>query len=249
MKNRTIIGIICVILAVTVMFGVSPIVNKMASEKMQVVQVAKKIEQDQVITAEDITKVEIGSYGVKDGVIKDEKQIVGKFAASAIVPNINIYPVMLSDTADSANDIFKTLNGTQQAISVTIQSFANGLSGKLQNGDIISVISVSNNESTIPTELNYVKVITATTSKGTDSDQLTPKDDGTVDLPTSVTLLVNPTQAKLLALYEQTAKIHLSLVYRGSAENANKFLQAQNKVFTNGAKTNKEIINEVKIDE
>lgn len=140
MKNRTIIGIICVILAVTVMFGVSPIVNKMASGKMQVIQVTKKIEQGQVITAEDITKLEIGSYGVKDGVIKDEKQIVGKFSASAIVPNINIYPEMLSDTADSANDIFKTLNGTQQAISVTISSFANGLSGKLQNGDIISSI-------------------------------------------------------------------------------------------------------------
>src|SRR5665647_1191704 len=111
MKNRTIIGIICVILAVTVMFGVSPIVNKMASGKMQVIQVTKKIEQGQVITAEDITKLEIGSYGVKDGVIKDEKQIVGKFSASAIVPNINIYPEMLSDTADSANDIFRTLNG------------------------------------------------------------------------------------------------------------------------------------------
>lgn len=236
MKNRTIIGIICVILAVTVMFGVSPIVNKMASGKMQVVQVTKKIEQGQVITAEDITKVEIGSYGVKDGVIKDEKQIVGKFAVSAIVPNINIYPVMISDTADSANDIFKTLNGTQQAISVTISSFANGLSGKLQNGDIISVITVSNNESIIPAELTYVKVITSTTSKGTDSDQLTPKEDGTYDLPTTITLLVNPTQAKLLALYEQNAKIHITLVYRGSAENADKFIQSQNKVFANGVK-------------
>ena len=200
MKNRTIIGIICVILAITVMFGVSPIVNKMALGKMQVVQVAKKIEQGQVITAEDITKVEIGSYGVKDGVIKDEKQIVGKFAVSAIVPNINIYPVMLSDTADSANDIFMTLNGTQQAISVTISSFANGLSGKLQNGDIISVIAVSNNESTIPVELTYVKMITATTAKGTDADQQTPKEDGTADLPATVTLLANPIQAKLLAL-------------------------------------------------
>ena len=237
MKNRTIIGIICIILAATVIFGVSPIINKMASGKMQVVQVTKKIEQGQVITAEDIAKVEIGSYGVKDGVIKDEKQLVGKFAVSNIFPNINIYPVMLSDTADSANDIFKTLNGSQQAISVTISSFANGLSGKLQNGDIISVITVSNNESIIPAELTYVKVITSTTSKGTDSDQLTPKEDGTVDLPTTITLLVNSTQAKLLALYEQNAKIHITLVYRGSAENADKFLQPQNNMFANEVKS------------
>ena len=233
MKNRTIIGIICVILSITVMFGISPIVNRMASGKMQVVQVTKHIEQGQVITAKDITKVEIGSYGVKDGVIKDEKQIVGKFAASAIAPNINIYPEMLSNTADSAEDVFKTLNGSQQAISITISSFANGLSGKLQNGDIISVISVSNNESIIPAELTYVKVITATTAKGTDSDQLTSKDQSTTDLPATVTLLVNPTQAKLLALYEQNAKIHITLVYRGNSKNADKFLQTQNKVLAN----------------
>jgi pilus assembly protein CpaB len=238
MKNRTIIGIICVILAIAVVFGVSPIINKMASGKMQVIQVTKKIEQGQVITAEDITKVEIGNYGVKAGVIKDENQIVGKFAVSDIIPNINIYPNMLSVTANSSEDVFKTLNGTQQAISVTIPSFADGLSGKLQNDDVISVIVVANNDSTIPAELTYVKVITATTSKGTDSDKLAPKNDGTADLPATVTLLVNPTQAKLLALYEQTSKIHLTLVYRGSKENADKFLQAQDKILEKDVKAN-----------
>jgi len=209
----------------------------MASGKMQVIQVKKKIEQGQAITSEDLIKIEIGSYGILDGVIEDEKQVIGKFAESAIVPNINIYPNMLSDTADSADDIFKTLNGTQQAMSVTISSFANGLSGKLQNGDIISIIAVSNNESMIPSELTYIKVVTATTSKGTDSDQLTPKEDGTNELPATVTLLVNPTQAKLLALYEQNAKIHLTLVYRGDDQNADKFLQTQNKTFANEVKT------------
>ena len=238
MKNRTIIGIICVILAIAVVFGVSPIINKMASGKMQVIQVTKKIEQGRVITAEDITKVEIGSYGVKAGVIKNENQIVGKFAVSDIIPNINIYPNMLSATANSSEDVFKTLNGTQQAISVTIPSFADGLSGKLQNDDVISVIVVANNDSTIPAELTYVKVITATTSKGTDSDKLATKNDGTADLPATVTLLVNPTQAKLLALYEQTSKIHLTLVYRGSKENADKFLQAQDKILEKDVKAN-----------
>ena len=84
----------------------------------------------------------------------------------------------------------------------------------------------------------FVKVITATTSKGTDSDKLAPKNDGTADLPATVTLLVNPTQAKLLALYEQTSKIHLTLVYRGSKENADKFLQAQDKILEKEVKAN-----------
>ncbi|HAN20484.1 MAG TPA: pilus assembly protein CpaB [Clostridiales bacterium] len=237
MKNRTIIGILCIILAVTVMFGISPIINKMASGKIKDVQVNKKIEQGQLITAADITKVEIGSYGVKDGVIKDEKQIVGKFATSDIYSNINIYSEILTDTADTADDIFNNLNGIQ-AMSITISNFANGLSGKVQNGDIISVIVVDESKSSIPVELTYVKVITATTSTGTDSDQQAKNENGTYDLPATVTLLVNQAQAKLLALYEQNSKMHLTLVYRGDTEGANKFLQVQNEVFVNEVETN-----------
>jgi pilus assembly protein CpaB len=238
MKNRTIIGIACIILAVIVTFGISPLINKMTSGRIKVLQVTKTIEQGQGITAEDITTVEIGSFGINKSVIKDRSKIIGKYAASTIYPNVNIFPEMLSDTADSANDIFRTLDGTKQAISITISGFANGLSGKLQNGDIISVITVSNNQSTIPAELTYVKVITATTSKGADSDQLAPKADGTYDLPATVTLLVNQTQAKLLALYENNSKIHLSLVYRGNSQEADKFLQAQSKILENEVKAN-----------
>lgn len=244
MKNRTIIGIVCVVLAVAVMFGIAPLVNTVTSGKIEVVQVVKRIEQGQLITAEDVTKVRIGSLGVRDTVIKDEKQVVGKYAAGTIVPDNCIYPEMISDDSDSAESVFRQLNGTQQAISITIPSFANGLSGKLQNGDIVSVVVVSatrsgaENESTIPAELTYVRVITTTTAKGTDSDQLTTNEDGTVDLPATATLLVTPAQAKLLALHDQKGKIYLTLVYRGDSKTAGKFLDAQNEVLAKGGDGN-----------
>ncbi|HCA28637.1 MAG TPA: pilus assembly protein CpaB, partial [Ruminococcaceae bacterium] len=87
-------------------------------------------------------------------------------------------------------------------------------------------------------ELTYVRVITTTTAKGTDSDQLTTNEDGTTDLPATATLLVTPAQAKLLALHDQKAKIYLTLVYRGDADTANKFLEAQNEVLTKGGGEN-----------
>lgn len=238
MKNRTIIGIVCVVLAGAVMFGIAPLVNTVTSGKIEVVQVVKRIEQGQLITAKDVTKVRIGSLGVRDTVIKDEKQVVGKYAAGTIVPDNCIYPEMISDDSDSAESVFRQLNGTQQAISITISSFANGLSGKLQNGDIVSVVVVSENESTIPAELTYVRVITTTTAKGTDSDQLTTNEDGNVDLPATATLLVTPAQAKLLALHDQKAKIYLTLVYRGDSKTAGKFLDAQNEVLAKGGDAN-----------
>ena len=56
-------------------------------------------------------------------------------------------------------------------------------------------------------------------------------EDGTYELPSTVTLLVNPAQATLLAGYEASGEMHLSLVYRGDEAAANRFLQAQDKVF------------------
>ena len=78
-----------------------------------------------------------------------------------------------------------------------------------------------------PKEFKYVKVITTTTAKGNDSDNVKPDKDGNYPLPTTVTLLVNTVQAQLLAGYEASGKIHISLVYRGENQIADKFLKAQ----------------------
>lgn len=235
MKNRTILGLICIVLAITVMFGVTPIVAKMSAGKITVVQMNKTIAQGKTITADDIVKVEIGSYGIPATVIRDEKQIVGKYAKTDIYSGINISSAMISDTADSAEDVLKTLDGTKQAVSVTVPSFAASLSGKLKNGDIVSIIVTEEKKTTIPVELTYVKVITTTTSKGVDQDKATPNEDGTYETPSTITLLVNSEQAKLIAYYEANAKMHISLVYRGTDEAAQKFLDTQEKVFAGGA--------------
>ena len=65
-------------------------------------------------------------------------------------------------------------------------------------------------------------------------------DDGTVELPSTITLLANSAQIKLLVEYENSGKIHADLVYRGDAETAQKFLDAQDEYFKNLAETEKE---------
>ncbi len=231
MKNRTLLGLFCIVLAVAVMFGVTPIVSKMSAGKIMVVQVKQMVAQGSMITADDIVKTEIGRFGVSDTVIRDEKQVVGKYAKTDLYSHINITPAMLSDNADSADDLLKTLDGTKQAVSITVPSYAAAVSGKLRNGDIVSIIVTEERNTTIPAELTYVKVITTTTSKGIDQDKAAQKKDGTYDAPATITLLVNSAQAKLLASYEANAKMHISLVFRGNNETAQKFLDAQEKVF------------------
>lgn len=227
MKNRTILGVICIVLALAILFGAAPLVNQLTTGKTQVVRVSKDIPQGRAISADDVTLAEVGSTGLQENAVKDVKGVIGKYAACDIKANTNILSSYLSDTADNADDIFHTLDGSKQAMSITLSTFAGGISGKLQGGDIVSVMVTKDKQTAAPPELTYLKVITTTTADGMDKDELKQNEDGTYELPSTVTLLVDKTQATMLAGYEAEGKMHLSLVYRGDTDTANKFLQAQ----------------------
>ena len=233
MKNRTIIGIVCIVLALVVTFAVAPLVNKLSDSRTDIVRLKNDIDQGHMIQESDIEVVTVGSTGLPTNIITKKDAVVGKFAACDLKANTDLLQSMISDKSDSADDVFHTLDGKKQAISITISSFAGGLSGKLENGDIVSLVIFENetNEATIPGGLTYVKVITTTTAEGFDKDELTPNEDGTYELPTTLTLLVNPTQAKLLVEYENRGVIHADLVYRGDSKTAQKFLDAQDLYF------------------
>ena len=233
MKNRTIIGIVCIVLALVVTFAVAPLVNKLSDSRTDIVRLKSDIVQGHMIQESDIEVVTVGSTGLPTNIITKKEVVVGKFAACDLKANTDLLQSMISDKSDSADDVFHTLDGKKQAISITISSFAGGLSGKLENGDIVSLVVFENetNEATIPGGLTYVKVITTTTAEGFDKDELTPNEDGTYELPTTLTLLVNPTQAKMLVEYENRGVIHADLVYRGDSKTAQKFLDAQDLYF------------------
>ena len=233
MKNRTIIGIVCIIAALVVTFAVAPLVNKLADSKTEIVRVKQDVVRGHMISENDVEKVQVGSYNLPADVITDTRTVVGRFAAVDLKAGDYLLPSKITTDSDSAEDVFRTLNGEKQAISITIPTFAGGLSGKLQNGDIVQLIVYDNNrnKTIVPGALTYVRVITATTPDGTDKDQLVPNEDGTYELPSTLTLLVNGEQAKELVKYENSGTIHAELVYRGDSETANKFLQAQEEYF------------------
>jgi pilus assembly protein CpaB len=186
-----------------------------------------------MISESDVEIVTVGTEGLPSTVITKKETAIGKFASCDIKANTDLLQSMLTDKSDSADDVFRTLDGKKQAISITISSFAGGLSGKLENGDIVSLIvfEKDTDEAIIPGGLTYVKVITTTTAEGFDKDEVTPNEDGTYELPTTLTLLVNPGQAKMLVEYENKGVIHADLVYRGDSEKAQKFLDAQDLYF------------------
>ncbi len=246
LKNRTVLGVICIALALIICFAITPLFNASKSSTMKIVRIKNDLKIGQEITSKDIEVVEVGAYNMPSEVVQKSEDVVGKYAASEIIKGEYVLAAKISDTPASENAYLYNLTGEKRAISITIPSFAGGLSGKLISGDIVSVIAVDykeKGETVVPDELQYVEVIAVTDKKGNDDETVTVKPDGEeeTELPETVTLLVTPAQANILAELEAEGEIHVALVYRGTAENAQKFISAQEKLLTElAAKNEKE---------
>lgn len=231
MKNRTVIGLLCIILSLVICFAVTPLFNKSISKKVEIVRVVKQIKIGDEITKDMVKSVEVGAYNMPEDVVRTVGEVTGKYASVAMVPGDYIIHSKVADEPAAENAYLYSLNGEKQAVSLSIRAFANGLSGKLMSGDIVSVIAPDYRKqgaTVIPPELQYVEVIAVTANSGYDANtEEKSEEENEKELPGTVTLLATPEQSKILAELEADGKPHLALVYRGSKENSAKFVEAQ----------------------
>lgn len=244
LKNRTVLGVVCIALSLIICFAITPLFNAAKENTTEIVRMKKDVKIGQEITEKDVEIVEVGAYNLPADVLKKSEDVVGKYVSSELLAGEYVLPGKISNTPASENAYLYNLTGEKRAISVTIPSFAGGLSGKIISGDIVSVIAVDYRESgetVVPDELQYVEVIAVTDKDGYDEDEVVVTTDGEEepDLPETVTLLVTPAQANILAELEADGEIHLSLVYRGTSENAQKFIAAQEKLLNELAEAEK----------
>lgn len=235
LKNRTVLGVFCIVISLLICFALTPLFNQSVSQKANVVRVVKNIPSGEQITKDMVQTVEVGGYNLPENVIHQKETVLGKYAEADLFPGDYILTEKLSDVPAAENAYLYHLNGDKQAISVSIKNFAQGLSGKLMSGDIVSIIAPDykrQGATVIPPELTYVEVIGVTASTGFDTDigEDTTKNNEDKELPATVTLLVSPEQAKILAELEADGKLHLSLIFRGTKENAARFTGLQDEV-------------------
>lgn len=239
-RNRTVLGILCIAVSLIICFAITPLVNRGLSSKTEIVRMKKNAQAGEQITKDMIEVVSVGKYNLPSNVCKSEKDVWGKYLTAELYDGDYILSTKISEDPAMENAYLYSLNGSKQAISITISKFAEGLSGKLKSGDIVSVI-VPNYENSgvtvIPSELKYVEVIAVTAKSGNDANTTdvavqSDEEEGK-ELPSTVTILVTPEQSELLAELEADYDMHLSLVYRGSRETAALFIEAQDKVLEN----------------
>ena len=78
--NRTVVGIICIVVALAICFGVAPLVNRLSDGKTEIVRIIKDVPAGATIEEADIEVVEVGSYNLPSNIITDKSQVLGKCA-------------------------------------------------------------------------------------------------------------------------------------------------------------------------
>ena len=232
-RNRTVLGIFCIAVSLLICFAITPLVNAGLSRKVTIVRFNRPVKEGEQITKGMLEVVEVGNYNLPENVVRNLTDAEGKYLTAAVCKGDYILTDKITDEPAAENRYLYSLNGEKQAMSITIDTFAEGLSGKLKGGDIVSVIApdyLGSKETVIPAELKYVEVIAVTAKSGYDANTGEDKKEDEKELPSTVTVLVRPEQSKLLAKLEADGKIHLSLVFRGEASKAAKFLEAQDQV-------------------
>lgn len=242
-RNKTVIGITIVVIALIVGFGLVPLLNSVVNASVTVVRAKEDIQQGTQITQAMLETVKVGKLNLPHGIETQESMVVGKYAATEIIQNDMVFAGKISDQ----NNVYDLKDG-QMLMSVAVKNLASGLSGKLQPGDIVTIFAEASNANmgdqatpaTVPPELQYVKVAAVTTSTGADTNigekQASDSND-TNSLPAAVSLVVNQRQAAILAGYDN-GNLHIALDCRGNEEKAQDLLAKQEAVFTQAANGN-----------
>lgn len=233
LKNRTLIGALVIVLSLVICFGLTPLFNDARTAQADIPRIRADVKKGELITPDKLETVPMGAYNLPVNVVREPGQIVGKYALVDLLKDDYILSTKLSEKPLAEFEYLTTLDGSKQAMSVTIKSFAAGISGKLEAGDIVTLIAADygdRRETSMPPELQYMYVLAVTAGSGNDKEYATAdqaRQDEERELPSTITVLVRPEQAALLADLEAKGKIHATLVYRGEKEQAKSFLDAQ----------------------
>ncbi|WP_040411192.1 Flp pilus assembly protein CpaB [Desulfosporosinus sp. OT] len=231
LKNRIFLSALCIIMAAAISFVLLPKLYADKGATVTVLRVAEDIPAGTWIEDKQLAAVEVGSFGLPEGIVNDKTLIVGKIAQADIAKGDYLFPQKLGEfIADEKLD--RIAGDNKRLVTVSVPSIAAGLSSHLQSGDIVTVAVFSSHKEEGGTsqsassqvilypELKGLQVYSVENSRTQSTaqvrDQQTEKQQGSSDpIPKAVTLIVTEAQATKLIESEYTGKLHLIFEKRG----------------------------------
>ncbi len=228
LKNRIFLSALCLILAAVVSFLLLPRFYADKSATITVLRAAEDIPAGTEFTEQHLVSVEVGSYGLPEGVLNDKAQLIGKVAQTDIAKGDYLFPQKLGGYL--TNELLdRIVKNNQRLVTISVPSIAAGLSSHLQSGDSVTVAVFlekapggqdSSPQVILYPELHSLEVYSVENARTQDTaamrEQQKNSQSGSSDpVPKAVTLIVTEAQAEKLIQAEYTGKLHLIFEKRG----------------------------------
>ncbi|RPF47721.1 Flp pilus assembly protein CpaB [Hydrogenoanaerobacterium saccharovorans] len=234
-KNKKKVGITLIVLSLLVMLVVSPLLNYFTSTEQAVTVIATQdIPKGTLIEDKMLAKVEVPAAALLPIHLRGQEQAAGQYAKTDIAKDEMISTPKLSETTPFDDSYLYKLPEGKKAMSVTISSLAAGLSGKLRQGDIITLYANLDTKedkedytAILLPELTYLEVLAVTNADGYDITKAVEQSELEDALSATVTVAVDDLQAAKLAGLEVNGKVYAALVTRGDKERAVQLLSVQ----------------------
>lgn len=147
LRNKFFIGIVCIILGLVIGFVAIPQVqNKGTTDLVQAVRLKQDVLKGDEITEEKVETITISQKLIPAGTANSLSSFPSRFAVSQLYAGDFLTAGKLAN-AQSTQDVMAlaTAKG-MKVISITLPSLASGVSGQLQPGDVVTVLShIKNN--------------------------------------------------------------------------------------------------------
>lgn len=229
LNNRFLFGILSIFLAAIIALVALPTISRQTNGKTEVIRVIQPVRKGIVITDKDVEIVEVGSYNLPVNIAVVKTDVVGRYAATDLAVGDYILSSKVSELPITSDIALNSIPSGKVAISLTVKTLASGLSDKLQPGDIIRIYHFLDTAQDIP-ELQFIKVLSVTDSKGYDVDNTKEvSDEEEKRQSATITVLASPEQARIITGLENDGAVHMALISRGSESLAKELLTQQDK--------------------
>lgn len=117
-RNRTIIGAVCILLAVLVCFGITPLFNAGLKAQTEAVRVkAEVIPRGTYITADMVEVYTRGASGMSDSIATSLDEVVGRYTDVELRKNTDVNTSWLFSEPLTQYEYLTKLDGSKVAIS------------------------------------------------------------------------------------------------------------------------------------
>lgn len=215
-KNRTVIAIFCIVIALFLCFGLAPAMNTFFSGTSQVLALNTDVAAGVMIESSMLTRVDMSNLSGLD-CITDESTVVGKYADTYLYKGV-LTTEMISETNETPTTKLESLKAGEYAMTITIQDLASGFGTKLACGDVIMIATKDDDgNAVLYDELQAVEVIATENEDGVDIENNTSAESK----PAVITVkLIDKAQVARLFECETATSLHAILVTKNSEQGA-----------------------------